>query len=372
MTISRTVQIGSDLLPLVNPAKIDFKQLSSTAVHFSQISNTSSVYITNTNTLTSNISFVKSIQYNFGSTKLPASSTFTYNGYITSTATGSVTALYELLRGYLYRNDGNTANPTISSVIQSRTSTSALTGFRLLMLSHSLKADNIIPGSFKMSMTPVNISQPSPQALSFPNSGVTDNTTTGAFAAVSNDDGLSGSLSATLSAFTILIKMRTGSGGAPLQTLFHRRVADKSLSAIGALTSIDSRISMWKYGDLIPLSSSTAIVYGALTWNYLQPPIVISSLSTAVIQLTNIGGGNLYWAASANGNSVALSTSVTSGTISSNGSNVISTTATITAYSLNSNFGQGTEYGYVTIYNNNIYQQSPFLPMTFKIEIDKQ
>ena len=324
----------------VNLKGNEYKVLNINDVNQTEVNNYSTVLIYNTSNLTSGVSFIRSIQKNYGTSNLPASSLFTYKGTLTSTATGSTTALYELLRGYLYRDDSNTSSPTISSIINSKTSNNSITGFRLIMLDKNIVADNIKPTSFRMSITPININNPTPIGLNFGNTSINDNGTTGVYASITNDGSLSGSLTGGVSStsalheFTVLMKIKPTIGGAPTQTLFHRRLGDKSLTSIGfnqSNNANDNKIVMYKYSDLNPQiieveakgflngSSTTYGVTGVQSGNFYVSDSIVGPLneiglsgfitssnvlsamsgsvnsptSSFVINVTNVGGGTI-------------------------------------------------------------------------------
>lgn len=334
--MSDAIQLSNDLKNKNVLKGKQFKSVTVNDLNYSEVNNFSNVYIYNSSVLSSDVAFIRSVQKDFGSLNFPASSVFTYKGSLSSTATGSSSALYELLRGYLYRDDSLTSNTSISSVVSSKTSGNALTGFRLIMFNKSIIADNIKPTSFRMSVTPVNNLTSNSVGLNLDNSTITDLNTTGLYSAITNDGSLSGSTTgglATLSAlneFTVMMKVKPAVGGAPIQTLFHRRVGDKSLSSIGINSSLaanNNKISMYHYGYLgpqnievsasgiyngsstsygstgssnyaiytSPLNTINLVAYYSSTSQYfsITGNGVTSTATSFVLNITNVGGGNI-------------------------------------------------------------------------------
>jgi len=312
---------------------IEYKILSSTSEQYSEVGQINKVYINDTNVLTSLVAFIRGVQKDFATGSYPANALFYYSGDFRPVATGSATALYELLRGYLYRNDDDMTVHTITSVIQSKTSTSALTGFRMLMFDKSIKADMIKPNSFRLSIAPYSTTVPKPTALFLSNSAIIDNVTTGSYAQIAGINSLLGSLStgvvgSVLTGFTVRMKIRPRPSGSNIQTLFHRRVADYAMSAqdwVAWLKSFfggspdphgtDNSIALWKYGNLNNFNTWFAVQsvnFGTFDYSqYLLPGVsgggsaYLNSFS-AIFYMYNIGGAQIFWAASANTNTFGV------------------------------------------------------------------
>lgn len=315
------------------------KTLKETNFIFSEVNNINSVYIPNTDPNTSNITFIRSINYDYGDSNLPASATYNYKVHGSNTSsTGSVTALYEFLRGYLYRDVNNNNVSALPTLVSSKSSSNSITGFRLIIFDKNIKFDMIKPNSFRMSVMPNKIIFTTPDALYISNSGTNvSDSSSGAYTSITEQNSLSGSLSAgvsgsVLTGFTILMKIKPDQGGAENQTLFHRRVADKSLTSIGALLpspGINNAVCNYKYGDLNPLSAnitSTGTTFYTIYSNYSS----ITSLSSTPISISNIGGGHLNWGVSSNASWLSISGVTGSTIIPTN--NLISNIITITAY----------------------------------------
>jgi hypothetical protein len=369
--MARSVQLEDNLRALTSdPYTKQYKVLPITSVAVSEVTSTANVSIINTDTLSSNVCFARAIHKSYGTTNLPANATFTYKGNLTVSPTGSVSALYELIRGYLYRvsdsgwhgylsgaassyiiSQSTTANPpcllpiinasNISAHIGSVSAFGAITGVRFVMFDNNIKLDRIKPTSFRMSVTPVDKTLSTAYGLVFSNSSITDNVTTGYYASVTGMESLTGSLSSgssgTLTAFTIRIRCKPENLGSSIQTLFHRRVADKSLSSLGAgeATGINNKIVMYHYGNLNPVNleiSVSSVSAGSSTLRYLGTTgfgtsyTSVGALSTGLLGLSgyvssidaslspysakhrmlmlginNIGGGKLRFAIVDNG-----------------------------------------------------------------------
>jgi hypothetical protein len=275
--MTKSIQISNILLNN-NDASTgqSFNFIPSTNIKYTPVELTKNIFILNNSQLTSKINFINSIQKTYGTSSLPSSSLFTYTGSLNVTSSASITALYELVRGYLYRDDSYTAQPSIPTLITSKTSGSTISGFRFITFDKSIKAERIKKGTFRVSIAPINITSTNPYGLRLSNSGATSDTTTGKYAAIINDWSTSGSLlngvsGSVLTGFTVLMKIKPEIGGPNTQTLFHRRVGDSSSSAVGVgvqYSDFDNKINFYHYGLLKPSSlecSASAFVDTALT-----------------------------------------------------------------------------------------------------------
>lgn len=363
-----------------------------------------SVIVNNTSPNTGDVWFASAYSNSFTSSLLPSNGQFIFNNLLTNNVTSSAsnTALYNWIRGFLYRSDtysswnmylsGATSayvvskstiasppclpaianNPSISAALGSISAYGAITGVRVIVFNRSLYKNYIQPSSFRMLVNPT-YSALIPGGLLLNNPNATDSSS-GQFASLTGIAGLSGSLSAgvsggsVLTSFTIAFRLKPFAGGPTTQSLLHRRVADTSSSALdwtAASPGTNNRIVMRPYYELNPLSAVATKTIG------LGSSYTTSSASlTALITLVNKGGGILNWNASANNSLIfSLSGALTSGTLYGL-TNTTSTTAVLTAYTTAT--GQqaltgiyGSTNFYITIYNSPATrEQSPNLPIT--------
>lgn len=198
-----------------------------------------------TESTSAGVNFYTAIQKNYGDTNIPASAQFTFTNFGNTTSTGQVTALYEHIRGYVYRDNSLSALGDWSAYLSSSnsgfvvsqsttaippclpTGTGALSAVRVLLMNRSVYGDRIKEGTFRLSFQPVSIVFPT-QALIFNNSNVTQSDS-GEFASITGADGLSGSLSSGVSGsvvtgFSVCIRFKPIVGGPQVQTLFDRRL----------------------------------------------------------------------------------------------------------------------------------------------------
>ena len=305
--------------------EVEFKILSSKDTKISEVGQINQIYVNETSPLSSLISFVRGVQKDFAVASYPASSLFYYPGKLKPVVTGSASALYELVRGFLYRHDDDPSVSSITSVIQSKTSTSALTGFRMILFDRSLKAETIRPNSFRLSIVPYKTTVQKPTAIFLSNSAITNNSTCGAYTHISGINSLTGSLSTgtvgtTLTGFTVRMKIRPRPGGSNIQTLFHRRVADFSMSALDFSIYVlgqvlDNSVALWKYGQTNSFNTAldtTTINFG--TFNYIQYALpeglgggtpYLNSFS-ATFRVANLGGAQIFWSASSNTDGISI------------------------------------------------------------------
>ena len=338
-----------------------------------------------------NVIFAQAIQKSYGTVNLPTSSVVTYTNLLKSTSSATVTSLYEHVRGYLYRDNlnwpGYITGSNSSYVISKTTLTNppcinnigGLSGIRMIVFNKPVFKDSIKPSTLRININPINTTFNVDKGLTFNNSVVSDSDS-GNYGSVTGKAGLSGSLSAGISAkaitgFTIAIKFKPANSGPTNQVLLHRRIADEALTSLNytlASPGINNAIVSQKYSDLNPLSAVTTIVAGSTAWNQDYPAPLTTSPSSVSISITNAGGGQLFWAVSSQTNWISISSAITSGTIFSI-SNLLSSTATITAYA-NSNIGTlpaGTTNGNIIIYNSTTsLQKCPNLPLTISFRIN--
>ncbi len=371
---------------------IDYKLLKSDDIKFSGVSQHNPIYVNDTNTLTSQVAFARGIHKDYGSSEYPASALFYYLGKIKDTATGSATALYEFVRGFLYRDDSDPSVSSITSIIQSKTSASALTGFRMIMFDKNLRDDKIRPTSFRLSISPYKTTSTKPSALFLSNSAITDNATTGSFAQISGRDSLTGSLmtgvaGSVLSGFTVRMKVKLRPSGPPVQTLFHRRLGDFSLSALDHTLnqfgqSFDNSIVLWKYGSMNSLFTynliNTINFGNVTTYDWNNTAGYKNSFTASFQDPYNVGGGQVFYSLSTNTTSpiqwLSLCSSITSNVIKSI-NNWIVNGSTITAYvnnSVTSLFLYGTTHtSNIVIYNEPTnLQKSHNLPLAIICSIN--
>lgn len=265
-------------------------------------------------------------------------------GNVSSTTT--VSALYEHVRGYLYRDFGvsgslkwnNYLSTTagLSGLIISKTLSSAshaavlkgsgasgthtaipsITACRIIAMNRSFYKDRIKPGTWRMRINPTNVNLATRRGLDFENDLITDLTSSGMYASITGMAGLTGSLSAgisgsVLTGLTIMIRIKPTKSGPPKQTLFHWRMGDPSQSAINWDSTTNNTLVQQEYRLLNPLSAvvtlpanatvtNGVIIFNNNTFSSTSNASTISGSSSALFKLTNVGGGILRWAASSN------------------------------------------------------------------------
>ncbi len=319
------------------------------------------------NSNSANIFFSEAIKNGFTVASLTGGTSRSFRNFGSTLGTISSSALYEHIRGYVYRDFGLSAHQVwnnyllttagISSLIVSQSISSsppgvlgsseagaALTSVRVLLMNRNFYGDRVKPGTFRMNVRPQQIELAGKIGLNFDNDTKT-NSSSGQWAAITGMQGLTGSLldrgvsagsfsdivsfsQKQLTGFTIAMRVKFVNNGPKYQTLFHRRVGNPSLSALGYTLSsgagINNQIVLQRYSDLKSLSANP--VCGVPTGMWIRNPIAgtfnrptysglsisaITGGTSAVWKFTNDGGGQLYWSISA-----ALSTSTTYGKIS--------------------------------------------------------
>lgn len=383
------VQIEID--NILNNKKTLFK-VSQTSLNTISNNKEETIFIDENSSLSTNIFFFKGIKNSYSTTALAGSTNQEYSNLLSNTSSANVSSIYEHIRSYIYRpsdwptyissnkgpyiiSNSTTGTPTLPSI------PGALTGVRMIQLNKTLYKDYIKPNSFKLNIVPINVNLTINKGLRFNNSNISDSSS-GQYASITGFAGLSGSLSSgvagkVVTGFTIAIKFKPINSGSITQVLLHRRIADQSLSSLDYINGpIDSKIITQKYSDLNPLSAISNISSYTKTFNINIAPFTNNDpLTSIVIQLTNKGGGQLKWAASAQNtesvNWLSLSSSVTSGTLFGI-NNITSTTATLTALvklSVTALTKDVTHTSNLIIYNNDIYEKSPNLPISIPFNI---
>jgi hypothetical protein len=336
----------------------------------------------------SNIFFIKGIKNTYTSNDIAASSVVTYSNFLNITSSSTISSIYEYIRSYVYRpidwpnyissnkgpyiiSSSTTGLPTLPSIC------GALTGIRTIFFNRKLIKDSIKSNTVRISISPINTTLLTGNGLKFNNN--VDDSSAGKYASITGMAGLSGSLSAGVSgksvtAFTIAIKFKPINSGSNIQTLLHRRIADVSLSSLDFINGpTDSKIITEKYINLNPLSAITTIISGtddlslaSIIWSF-RNTIPATNTSATVINLVNKGGGQLKWAISSQSSMISISSAMTSSTIFGI-SNLLSTTASITAYSLPSISSHSETVEYLLIYNTSL-EKCPNLPLAIPITL---
>ncbi len=366
--------------------------------NFSKISTTieRDVYVDNNSSATANIFFFKGIKNTYSSSDLAASSIVTFSNFLNITSSSTISSIYEHIRSYVYRplnwqtyiasnrgpyitSSSTTGLPTLPSI------SGALTGIRTIVFNKKIVNDSIKRNTLRIAISPVNVNLFF-RGLNFSNNTGT-NSSSGQYASITGQQGLSGSLSSgilgkAVTAFTIGIRFKPKNAGPENQTLLHRRIADKSLSSLNyAVTpGVNSSIITTKYIDLNPLSAVTNFTEKIQTFTFNQWNTSSEPLTSIVVNLTNKGGGQLFWSASAQNlnadgiNWLSLSSALTAGTIHSY-SNTSSATASITAIVAKSitGYALGTQQtSNIVIYNSSTSEVCYNLPLIIPIKITTQ
>ena len=269
----------------------------------------------------SDVLFIRAIHSDYGSGTWPTNSEIVWSNLVSDSSTTTTTAVYELVRGYLYRpsfgasaaqfwndyvdgaNNGYVESRSTSAIPPCLpTLPKALSGVRLAVFNRSLFKDSIVPGTFQMLIKPSGkTSSMSAQGVEVSNETETSVNWLG----VTGDT--SGSLSETATAgtasmFTFMTTVKFNRSGPRYQTLFHRPIGNKSLSSWG------QTIVSKKYGNLYPpptlasigdtVAGLTGIVVFETTDTVVLPE-TITAAADGAFQVVNSGSGNLYYGISA-------------------------------------------------------------------------
>jgi len=262
-------------------------------------------------------------------------------------STTTVSSIYEHIRGYVYRDFGASGalswnhylattagicgliiSKTLSSASHAAAIKNSFTGsgaassftpvasvsaVRVIAMNRGFFKDRIKPGTWRMKIRPTgNSTLPEQRGLNFNNDLITSTVSSGGWASITGMAGLTGSLSAGISGsmltgFTIMLRIKPVKGGPPLQTLFGRRSGDASQTALNYISLINNSLVQDQYRNLNPLSAivdaSSNSMYDAngnltvynLANNSDQSVSSLTGSTSAIIKLTNSGGGILRW-----------------------------------------------------------------------------
>lgn len=373
--------------------KIYLHKINSSNINNVSTTKETNIYIDDTVSSSGNLFFFKGIKDTYSTINLAGSGIVTYTNKLSDSSSSTISSIYEHIRGYVYRSPDwpSYISSSRSAFIISNSTTGypclpslcgALTGIRTIFFNKKLINDFIKPNTVKISVTPVNVSI-NYRGLNFNNSNI-NSSSSGQYASVTGQQGLSGSLSSGISGkavtgFTIGIRFKPINSGSENQTLLHRRIGDKSLTSLnyvlGSGNGINSNIITEKYIDLNPLSAITNITSKTLIFTYEVWTVSPEPLTSVIINLTNKGGGQLNWSVSAqNPDSVSwlsLSSALTTGIIHSS-SNMNSATASITANISKSITGLTLNESHISnivIYNSSTSELCYNLPIIIPINI---
>ncbi len=377
----------------INSGKIKLFRINQNSINSISYVREKNIFIDQNSSLSANVFFLKGIKNSYSTINLAGSSVQTFSNLISGSSSTTLSSLYEHIRSYVYRplnwntyinsshgpyivSNSTTGLPTLPSI------PGALTGIRVIGINKKLFKDYIKPNTLRIKILPINKNFVQ-KGLKFSNETL-NNSDSGQYASITGMAGLSGSLSSGISGkvvtgFTIGIRFKPSNSGPTNQTLFHRRIADFSLSAINYKNLTNSSVITDRYINLNPLSAvvdktSVNQVFSFSQWNSIS----VSALTSLVFNITNKGGGQLKWSISANNQQsiswLSISSALTTGIIYGI-TNIQSTTASITAivFKTITGLSQGTPYtSNLILYNSTTGEVCPNIPMIIPITITTQ
>jgi hypothetical protein len=305
------------------------------AVHFKRVDPTDSVQLETSDStvksigesISSTVFITSPIKAGYSTGSLNGGSKVTYTNFGNVSSTTVLSAIYEHVRGYLWRDFSSSAdilwNAYLAStagtngLVVSKSSGNGLTAFRAFILNRDAYGDAIMPGTLRIDIQPTNVNFVGKIGLDFGNDDQSDSTS-GDWAAVTGMAGLTGSLlnrgvssncfsnaismnQKTVSAFTIAMRVKFINGGPDHQTLLHRRVGNPSLSALGnnfsAGSGVNQAVVTNRYSDFNSMSATVTPQNTSffLAAGYGMSIQQITGGTSAIFSITNDGGGRLYW-----------------------------------------------------------------------------
>jgi hypothetical protein len=324
--MASTSKDNTSFLPNEVKKEIDSEQLQNKshlkAINAIDLTQLSSFNVTSkmvTDSTSANVLFTTPIKVGSSFNPLTGGSKVTFSNLGNVSSTTVLSAIYEHVRGYLYRDFGasgdirwntyltspaSVLNGVSGQLIVSKSSGSGLTAVRFWMMNRKFFGDRISPGSLRIDVLPLAITYVGKIGLDFKNDDQI-NSTSGDWAAATAQPGLVGSLlnrgirsqrfsnaitmnQKNVTGFTIAMRVKFVNAGPTLQTLIHRRVGNPSLTAYG------NSVVTQRYSDFtqpIAIISPTSFAY-SFSATTVQ---VITGGTSSVLTITNAGSSQIYY-----------------------------------------------------------------------------